>query len=131
MTKPSRRAVLRAGVVGAAAAAGPLAVTGQALSVLPGHDGGLRRGTFKPNVGRRYRLTGDGGTHLATLKKVQDLRGAAKGHDLRFRLLFEVHGSTPEQGTYDVRHGRSGGVALFVTPIVREGLYEAVIDAVK
>lgn len=128
MAKPSRRSVLRAGLLLAAGTA-PIGVAQQALSaVLPGN--GLRRSSFTPLLRKPFVFVGERGTHRAVLVEVSDLPTAARGHDARFRLLFRI-GGTPEQGIYAVRHWTMEDTPLFVAPVAgRADLYEAVIDAV-
>lgn len=130
MAKPSRRSVLRAGVVLAATTA-PLGLARSATSMVAGGTAsGLRRATFQPHVGTPFTLTADGTTHRAVLKKVADVRTAPRGHDRKFRLVFHVTGSTPASGTYRIGHRRIGAMDLFVNPIGGEpGVYEAIMDA--
>jgi hypothetical protein len=128
MTNPSRRTVLRAGVV-FAAASGPLAVSRQAMSaVAGGMSSNLRRATFRPHVGSVFRLGGDDAGSTAVLHRVADVPGA-RGSDQQFRLLFHTNGAGPGQGTYAFRHSTLPTVHLFVTPIGKKaGVYEAVVD---
>jgi hypothetical protein len=131
MANPSRRSVLRTGVLITAAAA-PLAAADKALSVVGGGmASGLRRSTFTPHVGATFRVSAPGGaTHRARLAKVADVRTAKKGHDLKFRMLFRMNGAGPGQGTYSFHHPSVGQVHLFVTPIgAKPGVYEAVVDS--
>jgi hypothetical protein len=130
MANPSRRAVLRSGVVLVAASA-PLVPAQQALSLaIRGMPTGLRRAAFKPHVGSKVTLAGADGTYAARLTKVADLAREKAGHDLRFRVLFSVRGARPEQGTFDVRVGAVTVARLFLTPIGGRGsLYEAVVSA--
>lgn len=129
MANPSRRSVLRTGVVLAATAA-PLGAAGTAFSVVGGGmASGLRRATFAPHVGKTFSMSAAGATHRAKLTKVADVAAAKKGHDLRYRLLFHTDGAGPGQGTYAFHHPAVGQVHLFVTPIgAKPGLYEAVVD---
>lgn len=129
MAKPTRRSVLRAGVV-AAAAAVPLAAAQQGMAVVAGGmTSGLRRSTFKPHVRSTFTLVGAGGTHEAVLTKVGDLKATRRGHDRKFHLLFRVTGSRPAEGTYRLRHSRVAAMDLFVSPVGATGdVYEAVVD---
>jgi hypothetical protein len=129
MANPSRRSVLRAGVI-AAAAAGPLAATQNVFAAVAGSmSSGLRRSTFAPHVKSSFRLVGAGATHHAKLVSVGDLLAARSGHDTKFRLLFRVSGSRPAEGTYRLRHGRIAAMDLFVAPVGASGnLYEAIVD---
>jgi hypothetical protein len=130
MANPSRRSVLRTGVVLAAAAA-PLSAAGTAFSVVGGGmASGLRRSTFTPHVGKTFSMAAAGATHSAKLTKVADVAAAKKGHDLRFRMLFTTDGAGPGQGTYAFHHPSVGQVHLFVTPVgAKPGVYEAVVSA--
>ncbi len=131
MANPSRRSILRAGVLGAAVAA-PLAASENVLAAVAsgGMASGLRRSTFAPHVKSSFTLVGAGTRHQATLVKVGDLVAAPSGHDAKFRLLFRVKGARPAEGTYRLRHGRIAAMDLFVAPVGAKGdLYEAVVDA--
>jgi hypothetical protein len=129
MAKPSRRSVLRSGVVLVAASA-PLGVAQHAMSVVAGGvASGLRRSTFKPHVGTTFSLSDGGATYAAVLRRVADVKTAARGHDKKFRLVFEVKGAAP-QGTYRLKHPRIAAMDLFVAPTGgKAGVYEAVVDA--
>jgi hypothetical protein len=129
MAKPTRRSVLRAGVVLAATAV-PVGVAETALSVVAGGSAsGLRRSTFKPHVGTVFRFRDGDRTYSGVLKKVGDSRSATRGHDKKFRLVFALDASVP-QGTYSLRHPKVGTMDLFVSPIGQQpGVYEAVVDA--
>lgn len=129
MANPSRRTVLRAGVV-AAAAAVPLAATQNAMSVVAGGmASGLRRSTFKPHLKSSFTLVGPNGSYRAKLVEVKDLATAPAGHDAKFRLLFKVRGAKPGEGTYRVRHRAVSAMDLFVSPVGGGDVYEAVVDA--
>lgn len=129
MANPSRRSVLRAGVLAAAVAA-PLAASENVLAAVASNmSSGLRRSTFVPHVKSSFALVGGGAKHKATLVSVSDLVAGPSGHDAKFRLLFRVKGSRPEGGTYRLRHGRVAAMDLFVAPVGAKGnLYEAVVD---
>jgi hypothetical protein len=93
----------------------------------------LTRSTFMPLLGSRFRMTGRGAGLDVVLAEINDLatsRGAADDH--RFALVFRAPAGSPRlQGTQTFRHGRIGGVALFVTAIDRgigSTRYEAVIN---
>ena len=130
MTNPSRRSVLRAGVVVAAAAV-PLGVARQAFSVVAGGmASGLRRSAFQPHLRSTLTLAGNGGTHRAVLTRIDDLSPDDGADDLRFRLMFRVSRSRPAQGTYTFARRGMAPVALFITPVgAKPGVYEAIIDA--
>ena len=129
MANPSRRSVLRAGVLAAAVAA-PLAASENVLAAVASNmASGLRRSTFVPHVKSSFALVGAGAKHKATLVKVGDLVAAPSGHDAKFRLLFRVKGR-PAEGTYRLRHSHVAAMDLFVAPVGAKGdLYEAVVDA--
>jgi hypothetical protein len=130
MANPSRRSVLRAGVIAAAVAA-PLAASENVLAaVAGGMSSGLRRSTFVPHVKSSFALVGGGTKHKATLVKVGDLVAAPSGHEAKFRLLFRVKGARPAEGVYRLRHSHVAAMDLFVAPVGAKGdLYEAVVDA--
>lgn len=130
MAKPTRRSVLRAGVVIAGTSV-PLGVASRALSVVAGGmASGFRRSTFQPHLRSAFTLDGEGGSYGAVLTKVGDLKTASRGHDRKFRLLFKVTGARPAGGTYRLSHSKIGAMDLFVSPVGASGdLYEAVVDA--
>jgi hypothetical protein len=131
MAKLSRRSVLRAGVV-AAAAAVPLAVSESGIAAVAGGSmaSGLRRATFRPHLRSSFTFVGGGTSYQAKLVDVGDVKAAPRGHDARFRLLFRVTGARPAEGTYRVFHGRVAATDLFLAPVGRSGdLYEAVVLA--
>lgn len=129
MSKPTRRSVLRAGVVLAATAA-PIGVAEHAMSVVGGgRASGLRRTTFAPHVGTTFTFAGEGGLHQGVLKRIANLDNGPKS-ETRFRLVFKVKGSAPAQGTYQLQHGRLAAMALFVVPVsAKSGTYEAIVDS--
>jgi len=129
MAKPSRRSVLRAGILVPAAAV-PLATVDNAISLVAGGiASGLRRSTFAPHVRSSFSLAGGDETYTATLTRIADLARSPRGHDRKFRLRFDVAGA-PEAGTYRLRHDRIGALDLFVAPVSGQaGVYEAVVDA--
>ncbi|HEU0130074.1 MAG TPA: hypothetical protein VFQ85_03680 [Mycobacteriales bacterium] len=130
VAQPSRRSVLRAAVMLAAAASTPLLGAQRAFSLAPGEGGALRRSAFRPHVGSSFALAASGVTYRAKLVKVADVRTAARGHEKKFRLMFDVRGSGPGAGTYRFSHPSYGAVDLFVSPVGAEaGAYEAVVDA--
>lgn len=130
MAKPTRRSVLRAGVVVAATSV-PLGIAGQALSVVAGGmASGLRRSTFQPHLRSTFALDGEEGSYRAVLTQVGDLVTSPRGHDKKFRLLFRVQGARPAEGIYRISNGKVSPIALFVAPVGRTGeFYEAVVDA--
>ena len=128
MPQPSRRAVLRAGVVAAAVVAAP-GLTGQAQA-LSGRSAPtrLRRGEFVPNVGTTFRLVDGSRSYRAKLVSVDD-HDRGKGDEKRFSLTFETRGMPPE-GIYSVRHATMRTFDLFVAPVTRKpGVYEAVVSS--
>lgn len=129
MAKPTRRSVLRAGVLAVAAAA-PLGGAQQALSVVAGGmASGLRRSTFAPHRRTAFTLSDGGGSYRAVLTEIGDHTKSTRGHEKKFRLLFQVSGAPPA-GTYRLSHGAVRAMDLFVTPVGSTGgLYEAVVDA--
>lgn len=125
MVRPSRRQVLRTGVV-AFAAAGPLATADNALAAITPVR--LARGTFRPLVGRTFRVTSRGVRYTAVLASIGDLPSATPGHAYRFRLTFRIRSGGPAQGTYRFETGRLAPFDLFVVPVGgRRTTYEAVV----
>ena len=112
--QPSRRQVLRLGVV-AAATAGPFALAERAIAaVTPAR---LVRKTFTPRVGSTFRFADRGSWYTATLVSVGDLSHSRAGDQNRFQLMFAVRGSGPGQGTYRFQHGTLAPFQLFVVPV--------------
>lgn len=129
MAKPTRRSILRAGVV-AAGMSVPLGTATRALSVVAGAAAGLRRSTFQPHVGSAFTLEDADGSYRAVLTDLSDLKTARRGHDRKFSLLFTVTGARPAGGTYRLSHAKIPAMNLFVTPVGSAGdLYEAVVNA--
>lgn len=130
MAKPTRRSILRAGVV-IAGMSMPLGVASGALSaVTGGMASGLRRSTFQPHLRSAFTLNGADGSYQAMLTEVGNVKTAPRGHDRKFRLLFKVTGAQPAGGTYRLSHGKIGTMNLFVSPVGASGdVYEAVVDA--
>ncbi|HEV2890835.1 MAG TPA: twin-arginine translocation signal domain-containing protein [Frankiaceae bacterium] len=127
-TSSSRRNFLR-GCVLLAAAAAPLGVAGEALSLPSGTANGLRRSSFTPHLRTGFALvSADGAVHPATLLQVSDLAAGPRGHDRKFRLLFSVS-SRPQGGIFELRHPRIAATELFVAPVGNGSQYEVVVDA--
>jgi hypothetical protein len=131
MTTPSRRSLLRAGVVLAATFV-PLGLTKQAFSMVAGGMGsGLRRSTFTPRVGTRFRLVADGRSYPAVLLRVDDIRHGGKGHDQQFSLLFRTRGAGPGDGTYRLEHATMRSQRISVIAVgAKAGVYEAIVNGV-
>lgn len=129
MDKPTRRSVLRAGLVLTAAAV-PIGFADTAMSVVAGGSAsGLRRATFKPHTGSKFGFRDADRAFTGVLRKVGDTRSATRGQDKKFRLVFAMDASVP-QGTYTLTHPKAGTMELFVSPIGQQpGVYEAVVDA--
>jgi hypothetical protein len=124
----SRRTFLRTCVLVAAAAA-PLGVAGEAMSLVSGGANGLRRSSFTPHVKRRFALVAaDGRVHRATLVGVSDLAAGPAAHDRKFRLLFSMD-SRPPGGIFQLRHPSVAATDLFVAPVGGGDRYEVVVDA--
>lgn len=130
MANPTRRSILRAGVV-AAGMSVPLGAASRALSVVGAPPtAGLRRSTFRPHLGSSFDLAGPDGSYRLVLTEVGNLKSAPRGHERKFSLLFKAGGARPEGGTYRVSHGAIGAMHLFVSPVGKSGdLYEAVVNA--
>jgi hypothetical protein len=123
--QPSRRQVLRLGLVAAAAASGPLAVAEHAVAA--GKPSRLSRTTFTPLVGSTVSMVTPDATYRTVLTSVDDLPHHAAGDPYAFRLLFTASGTGPEQGTYTFRN-RSLSQSLFVVPVgAGRHYYEAVV----
>jgi hypothetical protein len=133
----TRRRLLQLGALAAVVGAPRLA--GVPASAI--RDGGathqsLRRSTYAPLVGRRFRIQGEGVTPLhATLVEIRDLRrsGDGLGAGDGFALLF--HGPRSprlEQGMYELRRREiAAPMPLLMTPsgTGRRGQdYEVVIN---
>lgn len=113
--KPSRRELLRLGVV-AAAATGQLTVAEHAFAAT--RSTRLARTSFTPYVGSTFSVVAQGRTYKAVLSSVDDLPHHAAGDRYRFRLLFTVQGGAgPSQGTHTFRSGSLGPLQLFVVPV--------------
>lgn len=126
--KPSRRGVLRAGLITAVAGVAgalPSATAFGATTTL------LRRSRFAPYAGQIFAMTHGSRTYQVRLTKVGDVAGAPKNDDRRFRLVFQaVRGVRPHEGIYTFAHPQAGKAQLFVTPIGKvAGVYEATIFA--
>ena len=129
MANPTRRSILRAGVVVAGMSV-PLGAASRALSLFTGVMApGLRRSTFQPHLGSAFTFDGDDGSYRAVLTDIGNLKTAARGHDRKFTLLFTATGGRPAGGTYRLSHARIGAMALFVSPVGSGDLYEAVVNA--
>ena len=130
MAKPTRRSLLRAGVVVAAMSV-PLGATSRALSVVAGLSSpGLRRSTFRPHLGSAFTFAGEEGSFQAVLTEVGNVKTAPRDDDRKFRMLFKATGARPVGGTYRLSHRKIGSMALFVSPVGAAGdVYEAVVDA--
>jgi len=127
-TSSSRRTFLRTCVLLSAAAA-PLGVAGEAMSLVSGGAHGLRRSSFTPHLKRRFDLVAaDGKVHHATLVGVSDLAAGPRAHDQKFRLLFSLS-SRPPGGIFQLRHPRVAATELFVAPVGGGDRYEVVVDA--
>lgn len=127
-TSSSRRTFLRTCVLLAAAAA-PIGVAGEAMSLVTGDADGLRRSSFLPHLKGRFSLVAaDGTVYRATLLDVSDLKASPKAHDRKFRLLFRLSGK-PEAGIFRLLHPRVAATDLFVSPVGTGDRYEVVVDA--
>jgi hypothetical protein len=127
-TSSSRRTFLRTCVLLTAAAA-PLGVAGEAVSLRSGSANGLRRSSFTPHLKRRFALVAaDGKVHHATLVAVSDLAAGPKAHDRKFRLMFSMS-SRPPGGLFELRHPAVAATELFVAPVGGGDRYEVVVDA--
>jgi hypothetical protein len=113
MTETSRRALLRAGALAAAAAplAAPgLAATANAASTARTARGLYARSRFAPLVGRTFTME-------------------EPGRRWRMRLTFAASGPGPDQGTFVVRRTGFAATTLFLVPIGTDGrTYEAVVN---
>ncbi|HVF06433.1 MAG TPA: hypothetical protein VNA20_16450 [Frankiaceae bacterium] len=135
MEQPSRRAVLRAAVVGATTVAVPMLLAAPASAAPakrrpPARPTRLRRRVFKPLAGSTFTLSAGTARHRAVLAAVVDDNG--KVDERRFSLLFTVVGSArPVDGIYTVSHPNLRSFPLYVGSISRraDGWYEAVVNS--
>lgn len=111
--------VSRRAVVGAALAAptvvGLEAVAGSAAAaeVAP-----YARSTWKPHLGRRFTLRGNGVRGRAVLTSIDDVAGGSSRAAHRFSLVFTGDADLPE-GLVSVSRPGFGPVSLFVTSVDR------------
>lgn len=134
MQQPSRRALLRYGVVAAAAVAAlPAAGTAHAGVLLadPGRATRLRRSVFAGHAGSAFLLSDGVREYHAVLVAVEDLSPRYAGDDRRFGLLFRVRGGgLPPAGTYTMGHAALRPFALYVGPVTADDhVYQAVVNA--
>lgn len=132
MTETSRRALLRAGALAAAAAplAAPgLAATANAASTARTARGLYARSRFAPLVGRTFTMEEPGRRWRMRLAEVDDLSQSRAGDELCFSLTFAASGPGPDQGTFVVRRTGFAATTLFLVPIGTDGrTYEAVVN---
>ncbi|MDT4922678.1 MAG: hypothetical protein QOG01_391 [Pseudonocardiales bacterium] len=129
MDQPSRRAVLRLAVVGAAGAAFPVVLAQPAGALSRLGPTRLRREVFRPHVGSTFRLGLGLRAPALRLVRIDDLGPRDHGAATRFSLVFET-GSRPAAGTYTVRHRWLRPFRLYVGPSGgTPGRYEAVVNS--
>lgn len=141
----SRRAIIKAGVVGAVACSAPVQLLGLAgasragAATLGGTAGleTLTMASFVPHVSTpfRFQLGGGRSTVMPLVQVVNQLTGTTKPSAAprgeSFSLVFAgTHRAFP-QGTYTVEHARLGRLQLFVAPVDRRANgqdYQAVFN---
>ena len=119
----SRRVLLKAGAVGAAIAAFPVAIGAKLLDRFSAKSAAeFSLPTFLPLRNELFNVAHEGHTAALRLIKVTDLiRSADQGnHAECFSLVFrsEVN-PTLGQGTYRFFHPKLGSFAMFVAPVNR------------
>ena len=126
MTELSRRAVLKAGALAAAAlpfAPVTLAEAATSTSTL------YQRSRFTPYLNTTFTLSAGTSSWKATLTEIGDLPGSAAGSNTSFRLAFRMTSAGPGQQTCTVRRSGFTATPLFVVPTGSStGVYEAVIN---
>lgn len=135
MEQPSRRAVLRAAVLGATTVAVPVLLADPAAAVPArrrpaARPTQLRRRVFAPLAGSTFTLALGTARHRAVLADVVDDLGTV--NERRFSLLFTIVGSArPVDGIYTVSHPSLRSFSLYVGSISRraDGWYEAVVNS--
>lgn len=127
MTETSRRALLRAGVLGVALA--PFASASPAFAAVAS-SGLYTRSRFTPLLNSRFKLVGKTGTWPMTLTQVTDLPQAPGGAEHRFGLTFHSSVAGPTQGSYILRRSRFTSTTLFVVPSdASRRTYQAVVNS--
>lgn len=112
MTRPSRRTLLRTGIVGSALAL--LAPSGYAAAATTADL--YTRSRFKRLVTARFTLSTATASWPVTLDGLSDLPGAPPGAANAFRLSFTPSRGTPPQGTYTLSRKGFTATPLFVVP---------------
>ena len=141
---PTRRELLKAGVLAGIAAVIPVEAVEAAVRPAPvaepaaGADAAvaLFRSTFSPLLGERFGARGSAAPVALRLAAVRDLPNAERlalvDSEDCFSLRFDGPARRPlGQGTYTLWHASLGAFPLFLVPMGRRGrvlAYEAVIN---
>ena len=125
MTTTSRRSLLRAGAIGAVLA--PLVPS---WFTPASASGGLYyRPRFERLVSRKFTIAGPTGRWQASLVKVSDAPGAARGDRKCYDLTFRTAVAGPRQGTYHLKRYGFTTTSLFLVPSDKSRrTYRAVIN---
>jgi hypothetical protein len=133
MSKLFTRRTFLAGT-GAAGLAAVLAQADRALGAAGSGVAALRRSTFEPLVGSRFRLVTGGSSQRVLLESISELAPAQPSRsDRTFGLVFRgTKAGGWEQGTYVLQHRAIGRIRLLVVPVDRgvdARRYQIVINA--
>ena len=113
MTETSRRALLRAGVVGLVAV--PFTWSGTAFGEGT-RESRYSRSRFTPRLGSSFRLVDATGSWRVRLTAVGDLPNALPGDEDRFSLTLGRASAGPPQGTYTLQRPGFTPTLLFLVP---------------
>ncbi|HEU5036366.1 MAG TPA: hypothetical protein VFT70_05140 [Nocardioides sp.] len=114
MTSTTRRSLMRAGILGLAAA--PLLVAPEVFAAITTRRGLYARSRFAAMRKRSFRLEGRHGTWRVRLLAVGNLPHCAPGDPYSFSLTFRVAGQGPPQGTYLLKRPGFAPTSLFLVP---------------
>jgi uncharacterized protein DUF6916 len=122
----TRRAVLGAGVLGAALA--PVLLAPDAYAAATTRRSLYARSRFSVMRRKSFRLEGAGRHWRVRLTRVGNLPNCSKKDPHAFSLTFRAAGAGPEQGSYVLRRPGFRATTLFVVPSDRtRRTYEAVV----
>lgn len=129
MTQVSRRAVLKAGAL--AAAALPFASNATADASTTTTSTLYGRSRFTPYINKTFTLTAGTSSWTATLTGVGDLPGAPAGDQNRFSLAFRTTSAGPGQQTCTLRRSGFTATPLFVVPSgAATQVYNAIVNRI-
>jgi hypothetical protein len=121
--KLTRRHLVQAGAAGTALIGlGGVGRLGEIAEAAGGTPPELRRGTYLPLTGDRFKVGGPGGTGSLRLVSVDDLPAAADvaelgARDDAFVLRFHGHGERLDSGIHALSHPEVGEFRLFLSPV--------------